>query len=408
MLEVADDGQDLQIGIGLPQAGGRLLQRRGADVDGDVGRQIGGRVQHDARLLAGARAELDQHGVGAEAFGPARGDPPQQRRLLPGRIVFRQAGDGLEQLRPARVIEPFGRQALGRRRQARDQVAAEGLMLVIGLVASGRVAGIGRQADAREGPALIRVEEVAIGRSRVPRRRGEGAPAQHHLIGHELAVVLGRRALGRSKAGVRAVGAGGPLPRLIVQVGEGVGTAAGGVLPFRLGGQTPAGPPRKGVGLIEADMAHRRGRIHRPPPRQGHDRPARPVLSPPIERRGPAARLDRRPAVAQPQFGPGVAAVIHEGQPVAIDRQVGGQGERLKPDSVRRPFVVEGEPLLPRAGLDKAPLERLPASARRLERRMARLLIIGRRVQRRPRHQMQKVHQKKLLMLLLVVQAQFK
>ena len=56
----------------------------------------------------------------------------------------------------------------------------------------------------RELPARVGGEEVAVGRADVAARRGARAAAQHHLVAHELAVVLAERARERPEAGVGA------------------------------------------------------------------------------------------------------------------------------------------------------------------------------------------------------------
>src|ERR1700761_23039 len=126
-----------------------------------------------------------------------------------------------------------------------------------------------------EGPARGGREEVAIGDPRVPLGRGHAAAAQHHLPGHELAVVFADRASRRAVARVGAVGARGPLPEISARLleardregvarMEGLGGVAAdrfgsrhvrglyGGLPFRLGRQAAAGPAGEGLGLVEA------------------------------------------------------------------------------------------------------------------------------------------------------------
>ncbi len=219
MLEVADHRQNPQARIIGANTLGRLIQRRRADVDGDVGREVSCRVQHDPRLLAGPRAQLDQHRVRAEALGPFRRHPPQQGRLLPGGIVLRQTGDLLEQPRPLGVIKPLGRQGLHPARQAVDHVLTKGVVRAR-LLDQGSVR---RQTDPREHPALMGIVEVAIAGPRMLLGRGERPATQDHLIGHELAVILRRRPLGRTEPRIGSIGAGRPLPDLARQVREGPG-----------------------------------------------------------------------------------------------------------------------------------------------------------------------------------------
>src|SRR5689334_15194624 len=68
------------------------------------------------------------------------------------------------------------------------------------------------EAQAHELPALVGIEEVAIGGARVPIRCDAGRAAQHMLADHELAIVLAQGALRRPVARIRRVGALRPLP----------------------------------------------------------------------------------------------------------------------------------------------------------------------------------------------------
>src|SRR3712207_6901386 len=70
------------------------------------------------------------------------------------------------------------------------------------------------RSHARELPALVGREEVAVGPPRMGGRRGRGAAAQHHLVHHELAVVLAHGAFPRAKAGIGPVGADRKSTRL--------------------------------------------------------------------------------------------------------------------------------------------------------------------------------------------------
>src|SRR5436190_22165769 len=69
-----------------------------------------------------------------------------------------------------------------------------------------------RQAESAELPTCRRIEEIAIALARMPRRRRLRAAAQHHLIDHELAIVLAERTGGRAVARIGRVGAACPLP----------------------------------------------------------------------------------------------------------------------------------------------------------------------------------------------------
>src|SRR5579883_2915380 len=93
--------------------------------------------------------------------------------------------------------------------------------------------------------------------------------------------------------------------------------AGGGAFPFGLARQAMAGPAGEGIGLVMAHVHDRRERIERPETREREFGPALAVALP-IKRRLPSAGADRRPAVAQPELGPAIAAVGDEGEIVAV------------------------------------------------------------------------------------------
>src|SRR5581483_7762894 len=72
--------------------------------------------------------------------------------------------------------------------------------------------GVVGQPQSRELPAVVWIEEVAIGDTAVACRRCKRGAAQHQLIDHELAVVLAERAFDGAVAGIGGIGAAGPLP----------------------------------------------------------------------------------------------------------------------------------------------------------------------------------------------------
>src|SRR4051794_11409933 len=97
---------------------------------------------------------------------------------------------------------------------------------------------VARQSQAGKLPALVWVEEVAVGRPRMSGRRRDGAAAQDHLVDHELAVVFADRAADGPESGIGPIGAFRPLPDMpgyLVHVRQ----AARG-LPFHLGRQARA------------------------------------------------------------------------------------------------------------------------------------------------------------------------
>jgi hypothetical protein len=50
----------------------------------------------------------------------------EQRGFGAGRVIFRQVGDRLEQLRPAVIVQPARRDGRDRRGQAGEDIGAEG------------------------------------------------------------------------------------------------------------------------------------------------------------------------------------------------------------------------------------------------------------------------------------------
>ncbi len=82
------------------------------------------RVEQDPRLLRRAGSELD------ERVRSARGDDvggvrDQDRALGAGRVVLGETGDLVEELGPAVVVEPLGREVLGRRGEAAARVGPQ-------------------------------------------------------------------------------------------------------------------------------------------------------------------------------------------------------------------------------------------------------------------------------------------
>nr|WP_236953258.1 hypothetical protein [Immundisolibacter cernigliae] len=223
----------------------------------------------------------------------------------------------------------------------------------------GHLPGAGRRRpSARQG------EEIAVGGAQVIGRCQAATAAQHHLAGHELAVVLADRALGRPVARVRQVGAGGPLPDVaehLLEAGAGPGRLgfepvlvqkiaagrggdrSGGRLPFELSRQAPAGEAGIGVGFVKAQVTDRRGRIEGTHAAECEHLPAVFALFP-VQRGRPAARLHRSPAVRQPQFGRLITARGDEVQVFATGDQAIGQPIRGQENAVARCFVVEGKP----------------------------------------------------------------
>ena len=379
--EVAHHGVDGQARVLGGQGGGRLPQHGVADVQGDVGAEQAGAghgVQQQPGLVAGARPQLDQ-GVGAGRGDHVHSVGLEDGALGPGRVVLGQTGDLVEEPAAPVVVEVDRRELLGLGGQAGPDVGLHGRPQVgrgeVDLDGGGDDVGHGRpdrvgrapevagpappvrccwsdvrrsdvhwsdvagEAQPGEGPPGPGREEVAVGGPGVAGRGGARAAPEHVLVHHELAVVLAHRSGRRDEAGVGGIGRRGPLPDIPQGVGGRTGRcrgqdleveeAGGGEdagtgpqsagrhrLPLGLGGETGPGPPGEGVGLEEADVADRAGRIDRPLAGQGELVPPGGPLGP-VEGSRPSLGGGRGPPLGQPQLRALVAAVVHEGQPLA-------------------------------------------------------------------------------------------
>ena len=254
--------------------------------------------------------------------------------------------------------------------------------------------------------------------------RGARPPAQHILAAHELAVVFTDRTGGRPKAGVRPVVAARPLPDIAKRLrerpvgwrlaqGQGMQRAAfqevsrerraaRGHLPLGLGRQPFMGPTRKRLGLVEADMADGRVRVHGHVPVQRERAPAV-VSTRPILGRLPAVGHDRVPAGGEPQFGPPVAAVVNKRHEIAVGHGVRRDLEGVEPDAVARHLVVKAESGVGMTDFMNCGIKRNPATPTRLDRGQGPLFLI-RRLQRVARKQVLDIGQNQFLVLLLMVE----
>ena len=150
---------------------------------------------------------------------------------------------------------------------------------------AGRIGSdVASQPDARELPARLGGEEVAVSGPDVRSRRAARAAPQNKLVAHELAVVLAERPGGRAKTAVGRVRALRPFPDIAEELHgrcarrgltgahrvsrmestrlqevplQGDSGGHGRRLPFRLGGQPGPRPAGEGVGFVVADMADR-------------------------------------------------------------------------------------------------------------------------------------------------------
>ena len=175
-------------------------------------------------------------------------------------------------------------------------------------------------------------------------------------------------------------------------------------LPLGLRRQAGARPPGEGVGLVPADVDDRRGGVHRLQAVESERLPFA-TAALPVQRRLPAVRLDRGPAVGHPQIRAPVPSVGHEGLPVTAGDGRSGDPERAQQHVVAGPLVVEREAIAIVPDLDDpAVVVDPPGSGHR--RAVAPWQCAVRRAQRVAREGVVDVHDQQLLVLLLVVQAQ--
>ena len=200
------------------QSGGGAAEELVADVEGHVPRQRAGlleRGQQHPGLLAGPGAELDER-VGLGQLGDRRGVRLEQGALGPGRVVLGELGDLLEEAAAPLVVEPHRGDGLLLALQPLQRVGQHlaahllGREMDVDRVRHG--SGVPGQPQPAEGPARAGREEVAVGGTDVPGRRGAAPAAQHVLAHHELAVVLADGARSGPEPRVGRVGARGPLP----------------------------------------------------------------------------------------------------------------------------------------------------------------------------------------------------
>jgi hypothetical protein len=205
-------------------------------------------------------------------------------------------------------------------------------------------------------------------------RRGATRALEHALARHELAIIFADRACGGAEARIGEIGAHRPFPDIAEHLPQpGLSpvarrtradgacfvelVAAGGVaasrrrLPFPLGRQPRARPAGKSVGLIMADLACRRGGVDRMQTIQREGGPVRTVMTP-VERGLDAVRVHPVPAVRQPQLRPAIAAVVHEGSPLAVGDGPVGERVGVKQHRMARPLAIEGEVAAIMADLD--------------------------------------------------------
>ena len=114
VLEVAGHGVDGGAGVLGGDRGGGVAQRGFRHVERDEGAKpphAAQSVEQDPGLLGCSRTELDER-VGTARRDDRGGVRGEDGALRPGRVVLGQAGDPVEQLRSAVVVEPLGREIL--------------------------------------------------------------------------------------------------------------------------------------------------------------------------------------------------------------------------------------------------------------------------------------------------------
>ena len=224
--------------------------------------------------------------------------------------------------------------------------------------------------------------------------RCRAAPAPEHVLAHhELAVVLADGARRGAESGIRANrrststprcrrrcrwsetagrGWGAPLrEEVVAQEVVALTVCRGDRLPFGLGRQPHAGPVGERIGFVVAHVADGLVGVDRPQTRQRELQPAIGIvgIARPVEGGLPVLGVHDGPAVGEPELGPAVAVVLHEGEPLAAGHRPVGQPEGSQVHRVHRELVVEAEPLAAMADLDGAAVVLEPAGLGRMDAR---------------------------------------
>src|SRR3954447_23125995 len=177
-----------------------------------------------------------------------------------------------------------------------------------------------------------------------------------------------------------------------------------GDLPFEFGRQSLARPAGEGICLVVADVANRSGEIDGLQTAETHLVPFAIALVP-IIRSLPPLAIYGRPAVGKPQRSVRIAVCLHEFEPLAIADEAVGEAEGMDQCLTARRLVVPVEASARMADLVDAAVEGNVGEAGSLVAcRKRRRLAIG-RPQRALCEQRQDVGEQKLLVLLLVIDA---
>ena len=176
VLEVADDGVDVEARVLGDDGAGCASKGRLADVEGNEPAQhaaVSQRGQEQARLLRRARSELDER-VGAGGVGDGAGAGIEDLALAPGRVVLREAGDLVEELAAALVVEPLGGQLFRGGREPGARVALERRPQVVAAEVDVEVNG---QSPFTSIPAAVTETTAASGTQRQPVPPSNGSDA---------------------------------------------------------------------------------------------------------------------------------------------------------------------------------------------------------------------------------------
>lgn len=190
-----------------------------------------------------------------------------------------------------------------------------------------------------------------------------------------------------------------------MQVAAGDGDVARREFPFGFRRQAGAAPARIGIGFVQRNVGDRARRVQRLQAVQREFQPATVFLAP-VQRLLYFAAADLVPALGQPQRRIAVAAGVDKFQVLAVRHQARGQLEGRDVLAVARQLVVEAEAGAAVADLGQAALEVQPAQRPDRAGGRQRRIQVG-RVQRILRQQVLQVGQDQLLVLLLVLHAEF-
>ena len=131
-----------------------------------------------------------------------------------------------------------------------------------------------------------------------------------------------------------------------------------------------------------------------------------PSASSPIERAVPVLALHHVPAVGEPQRRRGVAAILDEGDPLGVGHAAVGELEGADQRLVARAFIVIGEAFAVMADVEDAAVEGDEVERRRVATATPGPARAISGLQRLAREQAQNIGEQKLLMLLLVIDAE--